>query len=249
MKRDTVFIQGIFFAAGLFCLFCLAVLNEALAYDFAYWDHGAYGYDYALQEAKEKEKPLVLYFHNDECEWCEDMDRDYLASYAMEVFLIDIPKVEINPDRGEAEEALTAQYEIPNFPAFLITIPAFDTKPQRIHPFSPDGHMTARVFLKHAKDWLISQYNQKAFSTYEGKDFEASIGYFETALKFDSRNLYARFGLAMAYHAMGQRDEDPKLLKEAEENYLEVLKMDRKHEESKTELERLREDMKKIREK
>lgn len=244
MKKNRIPLAVILIAAGCWLWLGLFPAGPAFAYDFAYWGHGSYGYDYAVTEAREKEKPLILYFHTPGSEWCEKMNTEYLASYDVEVFMIDIPKVEINPDAGEFEEGLAARYKIDNYPAFLVTIPAFEVEPRRIHPFSPGGDMRVPEFIKAMKDWIAYQYSRQAFSSYEKGKYEDSIRYYEIVLGLDPENLYAYYGLAAVYHALGYEKKDGKLLKKAEENYRKVLRIDKDHKESASELEKLKEDMK-----
>ena len=91
------------FILGLFLLVVSFVPNKTLANDFSDWSHGASGYKHAIQEAKNEDKPLILYFHKERCKWSRKMTKNYLASYDVKAFLRGIPKVEINPDKGAME--------------------------------------------------------------------------------------------------------------------------------------------------
>ena len=104
---------------GVFLFVVLFSTNSLSANDFYGWHHGASGYSDAIQEAKYEEQPLIIYFHIEKCKWCKEMNDNYLASYEADEFLSDIPKVEINPDKGADENALTRQYNITGYPSFL----------------------------------------------------------------------------------------------------------------------------------
>lgn len=211
----------------------------ALCDDFQDWDRGADGYPYALSEAREDEKPLVLYFHQDDCAWSRKMNERYLAAGAVRQFLQAVPCVEVNPDRDADDEALCKAYGIRDYPAFLVLMPAFDTKPQRIHPFGPDGEMTVAEFLGALRQWIVNQYHVKGHAGYEAGQYERTLRHYERALQYDAENVYTYHALGVTYQAVFTREEDPDLLQRAEECYRKALKLDPGHKASKEGLEAL----------
>ena len=117
----------------------LLIPNILWSYEFFDWYHGASEYDYALQKAIDDEDPLIIYFRGDESEWCKKLESEYLASYELNEFISDIPRVEVNPKRGPDEKNLTDKYGIKIYPSFFVFIPAFDSEfGENIFPFGKD---------------------------------------------------------------------------------------------------------------
>ncbi|MFC1532952.1 tetratricopeptide repeat protein [Thermodesulfobacteriota bacterium] len=243
MKVDSMKFKGILSGLMFLILMCLSISDAALSFEFADWEHGATGYELNFMIAEEEEKPLILYFHVEDSVWCKKMNENYLAVYEVEEFFSDIPKVDVNPDKGEFEKALAAKFGVEQFPAFFITIPSFKTKPQRIHPFSKDHNMTVNEFIKKIKGLIVSHYNKKAHSYFGKKEYEKALEYFEKALGYDPEVVYIYYAMGIIYHTIASDKNDPAFLKKAEENYLKALKIDPKHKESKGELEKLRKGM------
>jgi tetratricopeptide (TPR) repeat protein len=100
--RSSIVSKKTIISVGILLLGSLFVCGDILAYDFTDWYHGASGYEDALDEVIGEEKPLILYFHSESCNWCKKLDSEYLASYEVDQFLSNIPKVEIS----SSEEAL-----------------------------------------------------------------------------------------------------------------------------------------------
>ena len=240
MKAIKVRFNCYLFEVILFLLMFQLFSQTALSYDFSNWDHGADGYPYALSEARNLEKPLVLYFHMDNCEWSKKMNETYLAAGIVWRFLYDVPSVEVNPDRGPDEEALCKQYGVKDYPAFLVLFPAFDKRSRRIHPFGPKGDMSVNDFMRTLKEWIVNQYHKKAHAVYREKDFEGTLKYYEMALEYDPKSVYTYYAMGVTYHSILTREKDLDLVKDAEECYLKALKLDPNHKECKDGLERLR---------
>lgn len=67
------------------------------------------------------------------------MNTEYLAEYDVSDFLSDIPKVEISPEQGDDEKALTDQYKVTGFPSFFVSVPSIDAGTERVYPFKKGG--------------------------------------------------------------------------------------------------------------
>ena len=225
----------------ILCLLVFQLLSQtALCYDFPNWDRGFIGYSYALSEARDKEKPLVLYFHQENCEWSKKMNEHYLAAGVVWRFLYDVPSVEVNPDRDSDEENLCVQYGIKDFPAFLVLFPAFGNQSRRIHPFGPKGDISVNDFLRNLKEWIVNQYHHKAHAVYSEEEFEGALKYYEMALEYDPESVYTYYAMGVTYHSILTKEKDLDLFKDAEKCYLKGLKLDPDHRECKDGLERLR---------
>lgn len=245
MIQNNLLKLTLFFILFYF-LMALVITGSASSYDFADWGSGADGHDIALLDAEEEEKPMVLYFHAETCQWSKKMTDTYLAHYEVEEFLSEIPKAQIEPDEGTREEEIANRYDVKDYPTLLILIPAFHSKPDRLHPFSKDHTMTVEEFLKALKEKITYQYNQRGYESFKKKRYEEALKYLQMSLDFDAENAYTYYALGTVYYSMGVVKDDPEMIKTAEEHYVKALKYDPKHKESRMELEKLRKHREKM---
>jgi len=149
------------FAVVLLLLMLKSFFNQYVPnYAFQDWEHGASGYHLALKEAKAGGKPLIIYFHTSWCGWCKKLDNYYLATDEAGEFLENIPKVEINPDKGEAEKALFQKFRLTGYPSFLVLIPKLKGNPVQISPFLNTGNLTIEEFLDKLRKVIASEYKK-----------------------------------------------------------------------------------------
>ncbi|MBW2136353.1 MAG: hypothetical protein JRH06_02215 [Deltaproteobacteria bacterium] len=231
---------------GRACL-CLTVVfsflffwSKGLCYDFELWDHGPTGHDTVLIHAELDERPLFLYFHVKGDKLCERMDRAYLQASQVENYLRDLYKVELDPTRGEDEKALAQRYGVKNYPAFLMTIPAFKIKPVRVHPFFKDRDMSIDEFLQAIRNKIAFMYGKKAFSFYEARQYDGALKYYRMILDYSPGDVYAYYAMGVVYHTMGVELKERKYLKEAEKMLMKALDIEPGHKESREELAKLR---------
>ena len=235
VSKKSIILVSIFLLGGLF------VCDDILAYDFTDWYHGASGYEDALEEVIDAEKPLILYFHSESSKWCKKLDSEYLASYEVDQFLSNIPKVEISSSEEASEKALYDKYGVTGVPAFFVLMPSMDSKPAKsISPFIKGKHNTTDEFVDAIKRRIIYKYNNKGYSLFKNKQYEEALKYYEMTLNFDSENVYAYYAMGLVFHTIGYNQKDPDLFEKAEENYSKALEIDPNHEESIRGLENLR---------
>ena len=235
VSKKTIILFCVFFVCGLF------ISSNTLAYDFFDWYHGAPGYEAALNETINEEKPLILYFHKESCKWCKKLNNEYLASYEVDQFLSDIDRVEISSAKEAAEKYLYDKYGVTTVPAFFVLIPALDSRPdKRISPFFKDKHNTTDEFADAIKKRITYKYNTKGYSLYKEKQYEKALKYYEMTLNFDPENVYAYYATGIVYHAIGYNEKNTDLLEKAKENYSKALEIDPNHEGSRNGLENLR---------
>ncbi|MFC1495445.1 hypothetical protein ACFL6W_09200 [Thermodesulfobacteriota bacterium] len=220
----------------------LIIFSNKLSYSYGFysWESGANGYELVYSDARENNKPLILYFHFEPSVWNTRMDEEYLANYLIELFLEDIPKVEINPDKGNAEQKLVSQYKIEAFPAFLVLLPSLNDEFDRIHPFA-ETDMSAEEFLDNLKETIANKYSLLAYSYFEEKKYDDALKYYEISSQYNPKSVYVYYAIGMVYNYLyHNKSKKPEFLKKAEENYKKALELDPEHEESKTELENLK---------
>ena len=235
VSKKTIILISIFLLGGLF------VCGDILAYDFSDWYHGASGYEDALDEVIGEEKPLILYFHSESCKWCKKLDNEYLASYEVDQFISNIPKVEISSAEEAPEKVLYDKYGVSGVPSFFVLIPSMDSKPAKsIFPFKKGNHMTPDEFISAIKKRITNKYNNKGYSLFKNKQYEETLKYYKMTLNFDPENVYAYYAMGLVYHTISYNQKNSDLLENAKENYSKALKIDPNHEESIKGLENLR---------
>ena len=220
--------------------------KKSLAYDFFDWYESVPGYEIALMDAEEKGEPLIIYFYLDSDEWSEKMYNDYLASYEVKEYFMEISKVAVDLTSGREEIELAKKMGIENCPAFVISIPSINSDPERIHPFSEKHNMSLGEFLNAVKEYIVYNYNNKAYEFFEKQDYDNSLNYFQKAITFDPENAYSYHAIAVVYQMMANRKNNPDLFINAEENYIRALKIDPELKEAQQELKELQDRMKNL---
>ena len=227
VSKKTIILINLLLLGGLF------ICSNTLAYDFTDWYHGASGYEDALDEVIDAEKPLILYFHRENCKWCKKLESEYLASDRVDQFISNIPRVEISSAKEAHEKALYDKYGVTGVPAFFVLMPSMDSKPAKsISPFIKGKHKTTDEFVDAIKRRITYKYNNKGYSLFKNKQYEEALKYYEMSLNFDPRNVYAYYAMGLVYHTIGYNQNAPDLLEKAEENFSKALEIDPNHEES-----------------
>ena len=150
--KATKLIPALFAVAVVLFVLKSFLDHSVPKYTFPDWEHGASGYRVALKEAMEGGRPLILYFHTSWCGWCEKLDRNYLSTEEMVRFLRDIPKVEINPDKGEAEKAIFNKFGLTGYPSFLVLNFNLSPDPVQLSPFLNTGTLSVKEFLDKIRE-------------------------------------------------------------------------------------------------
>ena len=249
MRHKPAFYKRIRNIFTYFMLLSLVLTGRAVAYDFFYWDRGANGYESALYGAEIAERPLILYFHIKGNIWCERLNNIYLATEEVENYLMEMYKVEIDPERGEEEKDLSSRYEISQYPAFLVTIPAFGSESERIHPFTKEKDLSVDEFIQTIQARIAHLFSKKAFASFEKKAFDEAIKYNKIAIQYDPENFYAYFALGVVHEKIGVENKSIENFIDAEFNLLRALEIDPNHKEGKAALESVQKNMAILREK
>lgn len=248
MRNEHAFFKRVYNIATFVMLAGLALTGRADAYDFFYWDRGATGHESALYGAELSEKPLILYFHIPGNVWCEKLNNTYLATEKIENFLLEMYKVEIDPDSGEEEKALSSKYGVTRYPAFLVTIPAFKTGPERVHPFAKEDDMSVDEFLLAFKGRIAHIFSNKAFASFESNAYELALKYYKLALEYDPNSFYVYFAMGMVYEKIGVEKESLMSLLDAQTNFLKAQEIDPSHKDTKAALENVQKNIEILRE-
>ncbi len=115
------------------------------------WYEGAVGYERSLVERERGNAPLIVYFHTDWCAYCRRFDDDFLTDRDVATWLNRGLRVEINPEKGDAELALAREFGIRGYPGFFVLRPGSDA-PRRVHPFRRGQTISTAQFLSELRD-------------------------------------------------------------------------------------------------
>ena len=152
------------------------------------------------------------------------------------------------PDSGEDEMALSSKSGVTRYPAFLVSIPAFKTDPERVHPFAKEKDMSVDDFLLAIKGRIAHIFSKKAFASFESKAYEAALKYYKLALDYDPKSFYAYFAMGMVHEKIGVEKESIESLLDAETTFLKALEIDPNHKDTKAALENIRKNIAILRE-
>jgi len=208
------------------------------------WYHGTTGYENALENAKKKETPLIMFFYLELSSYCQKLGNVYFSAYDVYSYLEDVPKVDIDLGGNEFDLKLAEEFNVNNDPTLLITFPFSELEPVRLTPYMEKKDMTPEEFASTLRNIFSLSYNKIAYSFFENQEYDKAIKYYESSIKYDPDRAYSYFALASVYHARSVEEKDPTYLKNAEEYYIMALKRDPEFEECKEELEKLYKNMK-----
>ena len=105
---------------------------------------------------------------------------------------------------------------------------------------------TTDKFIDVVRKNILAVYNKKGHACYQKKQYDEAIEYYEMAIAIDPDDAYAYYGKGIVHYTVAYQDRNTALLEEAEEDFLTALDVDPNHAESKKQLKRLQQTMKKM---
>ncbi len=163
----------------------------------------------------------------------------YLESSDVQTALKDMPKVDINPDKGEAERKLQMKYGVRGYPAFLVTVPALNERPVRVHPFHSKGSLATEDFVKAINISIERQYSKKGLSLAQNRVYDEALRYFDKALEYFRDDPMLQYNIGTTYMAMAQKERCFDYLDKAEESFRAALEIEAGHEAAQNDLKKL----------
>lgn len=98
-------------------------VQNRVARSFQGWYEDAAGYQRALADQAETQKPVLLYFYATWCPHCKQFAANVLSAPETQDFVKTFPHVRIAPDNGEAEKKLMSEFGAEGYPAFYVVMP------------------------------------------------------------------------------------------------------------------------------
>lgn len=98
-------------------------IQGRVATTFEGWYEDAAGYQKALTDQKQTQKPILLYFYATWCPHCKDFTAKVLSQPKTQAFVKNYPHVRVAPDNGEAEKKLMEDFGAQGYPTFYVIMP------------------------------------------------------------------------------------------------------------------------------
>jgi len=117
------------------------------------WYSGVDGYERGLEQARSMNRPLVVYFHTDWCNYCRAMNKDFLPDPLVRRFLSNVLRVHLNPESSAEAQALATVFGVAGYPSFFV-LPAGDgpSGAKRVHPFRNGVAITPQEFAAECEE-------------------------------------------------------------------------------------------------
>ncbi|MGH7859313.1 MAG: DUF4124 domain-containing protein [Candidatus Binatia bacterium] len=109
---------------------------------FSTWYEDGSGYESALRQQKRTEAPLLVYFRTDWCPHCRRLDA-MLGDPEVERYLAQFVRVRINPEHGQAEDAIFRKYGGNGYPSLYLHA-ATGSTPVKMSAGGPSGTFVQR---------------------------------------------------------------------------------------------------------
>ena len=84
------------------------------------WYEGASGFEQAIEQARENEQPMMVYFRTEWCGYCRQFERELLATDEVGIFIDKIVRVTIDPEAGQEEMEIASAYNVRGYPAIFM---------------------------------------------------------------------------------------------------------------------------------
>ena len=121
----------------------IVLAAPALAYQSTVWFEGADGHATALRQRKTMKAPMLVYFRVDWCPHCRRFD-ELLDDSQVRSRLAGVIKVQIDPEKGEAEKQLfQGEYGGTGYPTIFL-YPADGGEPRRLSHKGPAERFLAQ---------------------------------------------------------------------------------------------------------
>ena len=111
-----------------FAIVLLAPSPSALSAQTSFpdWHSGAEGYEQALEQRRGTSDAILLYFYTAWCTYCRQFNQEIVPSPEMTAYLRHAIGVRVNPEAGEREKALAAQFHVTGYPTIFVIPPQTD---------------------------------------------------------------------------------------------------------------------------
>jgi len=118
LLQKTLIVIGIVITAMSFMI--IQLNNYAEDSSLSNWNEGITGYVSSIQDQKENNKPMMLFFYTDWCPSCKKLREEILSTPEVTDFMGDFLAVKINPEKGPLENQISEEFGVFGYPTIII---------------------------------------------------------------------------------------------------------------------------------
>jgi len=121
------------------------------------WQQGAEGFNKSSQLQVASKKPVALFFYTDWCDSCEKLRNEVLATPQLKEFMTTMHPVQVNPERGAAENRLAKAFGVMGYPSFFVV----DTESGQARVIRRTSHITPEQFITQLEQASMSLASER----------------------------------------------------------------------------------------
>jgi thiol:disulfide interchange protein len=149
MRRMTLLALTLVLMTGL------APSSEAIPNALNSWYEGALGYEFAVEEARSSQRPMMIYFRTEWCGYCKQFEEKLLSTETVQSYFNEVVTVTINPEAGTEEARIASAYQVEGFPAIFM----HSSDQTKVHPIRRTAMTNGQVRLQRPEEFVETLRN------------------------------------------------------------------------------------------
>ena len=142
-------------ALTLVLMIGLVPTSEAIPKALASWYEGALGYQFAVEEARDSQRPMMVYFRTDWCGYCKQFEEKLLSTDTVQDYFGEVVTVTVNPEAGADEALIASAYRVQGFPAIFM----HSSDQTKVHPIRRTARTNGQVRLQRPEEFVETLRN------------------------------------------------------------------------------------------
>lgn len=205
--------------------FVFLMVNNSFAADFSDWGSDSDYLSHSLAEAKNKKKPVILYFHANWCGWCKKLNDNYLSSYEVIEYLGKWDKIQLIENNSSEFKELKRKYQVRGYPSFIIIVPFINSRGTKISPFLKSGNISTEDFVSVMKQTVRRIYTKYGVSLIKKKLYGEAAEVFQLGLEYGGESSKIHCAIGTAYYYQSYVEKNTEILLLAEEHYQTAIEL------------------------
>jgi thiol:disulfide interchange protein len=124
--------------------------SEAIPEVLGSWYEGALGYEFAVEEARNSQRPMMVYFRTDWCGYCKQFEEKLLSTDTVQSYFDEVVTVTLNPEAGPNEARIASAYRVQGFPAIFM----HSSDQTKVHPIRRTAMTNGQVRLQRPEEFV-----------------------------------------------------------------------------------------------